>query len=196
MRSEWRISSTFTGVVARHEVPHLAVAFDVALQTALVPYASPLCLFEYLALGKAIAAPDQPNHHEVLRAGVDALLYRPDDPGDLERTIEKLVGDAESAEPPWRRRQGDNCGAWFHVASERREGCRGDQGAVTWCCARSQLRALVALTSRAPSGAAPSPGSPPQSYFLATFLRTTAPAPTRLRDPIVTSPRMVAFAPT
>jgi len=54
---------TFTGVVARKEVPAIAAAFDIALQTALVPYASPLCLIEYLALGKAIVAPYQPNHN-------------------------------------------------------------------------------------------------------------------------------------
>jgi len=84
---------SFTGVVARPELPRHAAAFDIALQTALVPYASPLCLFEYLALGKAIVAPDQANHREILRAGVDALLYEPDGPGDLERAIETLVGD-------------------------------------------------------------------------------------------------------
>ena len=83
----------FTGVLPRAEVPAAAMAFDIALQTALVPYASPLCLFEYLALGKAIVAPDQANHREILRAGVDALLYEPDGPGDLERAIETLVGD-------------------------------------------------------------------------------------------------------
>ena len=85
---------SFTGVVKRTDLPSRAMAFDIALQTALVPYASPLCLFEYLALGKAIVAPDQPNHHEVLRAGVDAELYHPDEAGDLERAIERLAGDA------------------------------------------------------------------------------------------------------
>jgi glycosyltransferase involved in cell wall biosynthesis len=85
---------SFTGVVPRTRVPELAMAFDVALQTALVPYASPLCLFEYLALGKAIVAPDQPNHHEVLQGGVDALLYRPEVPGAMEHAIETLVVDA------------------------------------------------------------------------------------------------------
>ncbi|MDO8770440.1 MAG: glycosyltransferase, partial [Burkholderiaceae bacterium] len=40
---------TFTGVVNRARVPALSMAFDIAVQTALVPYASPLCLFEYLA---------------------------------------------------------------------------------------------------------------------------------------------------
>ncbi len=84
---------SFTGVVARERVPALSMAFDIALQTALVPYASPLCLFEYLALGKAIVAPDQPNHHEILCSGVDALLYDPDDSAGIEKTLEALCQD-------------------------------------------------------------------------------------------------------
>jgi glycosyltransferase involved in cell wall biosynthesis len=69
------------------------MAFDIALQTALVPYASPLCLFEYLALSKAIVAPDQPNHHEILTHGVNALLYDPQDPGGIEQALEQLAAD-------------------------------------------------------------------------------------------------------
>ena len=85
---------TFTGAVPRDQVPALAVAFDIALQTALVPYASPLCLFEYLALGKAVVAPDQPNHHEILTSGVNALLYDPDDNAGLEMALNVLCQDA------------------------------------------------------------------------------------------------------
>ena len=86
---------SFTGAVARERVPALSMAFDIALQTALVPYASPLCLFEYLALGKAIVAPDQPNHHEILSAGVDALLYAPQDPVGIEQALDALCEDTE-----------------------------------------------------------------------------------------------------
>jgi len=81
---------TFTGVVTREEVPALSMAFDIALQTALVPYASPLCLFEYLALGKAIVAPDQPNHHEILSSGVNSLLYDPNDLTGIENALDAL----------------------------------------------------------------------------------------------------------
>ena len=81
---------TFTGAVARERVPALSMAFDIALQTALVPYASPLCLFEYLALSKAIVAPDQPNHREILVQGVDAVLYDPQDPRGIENALDSL----------------------------------------------------------------------------------------------------------
>lgn len=84
---------SFTGVVAREEVPAIAMAFDIALQTALVPYASPLCLFEYLALAKAIVAPDQPNHHEILIDRVDSLLYDPDDDQGIEKALDALRAD-------------------------------------------------------------------------------------------------------
>jgi len=83
----------FTGVVPRTEVPAAAMAFDIALQTALVPYASPLCLFEYMALGKVILAPDQANHHEVLEKGVDCEMYDPEAPGSIETRLDALMAD-------------------------------------------------------------------------------------------------------
>lgn len=85
---------SFTGAVRREEVPALSMAFDIALQTALVPYASPLCLFEYLALSKAIVAPDQPNHHELLIDNVDSVLYDPNDDQGIERALDQVCGDA------------------------------------------------------------------------------------------------------
>ena len=84
---------TFTGAVDREQVPALSMAFDIALQTALVPYASPLCLFEYLALSKAIIAPDQPNHHEILTHGVNAFLYDPMDSQGIEKALDALTLD-------------------------------------------------------------------------------------------------------
>ena len=66
----------FTGRVQHGAVAAYTRLFDVALQTAAVPYASPLKLFEYMALGRAIIAPDQPNIREVLVHGKSALLFR------------------------------------------------------------------------------------------------------------------------
>jgi glycosyltransferase involved in cell wall biosynthesis len=83
----------FTGVVSREEVPRYVAAFDVALQPAVVPYASPLKLFEYLAMGKATVAPRQPNIEEVLDHEQNALLFDPADPGDFERVLSRLCED-------------------------------------------------------------------------------------------------------
>ena len=84
----------FTGVVSRDEVPAHVAAFDIALQPAVVAYASPLKLFEYLALGKAIVAPSTPNIEEVLDDGVNALLFDPAEAGALEARLARLASDA------------------------------------------------------------------------------------------------------
>ena len=96
----------FTGIVKRTDVATYAQVFDVALQTALVPYASPLCLFEYLALGKPIVAPDQPNHHEILNNGIDSLLFTPGSETSIGQCISKLADD-----PVLRRTLGKNARA-------------------------------------------------------------------------------------
>jgi glycosyltransferase involved in cell wall biosynthesis len=83
----------FTGVVSRDAVPAYVAAFDIALQPAVVAYASPLKLFEYLALGKAIVAPNQPNIEEVLDDDLNALLFDPAQAGALEALLARLASD-------------------------------------------------------------------------------------------------------
>ena len=84
----------FTGIVPRDEIPAHVSTFDIALQPAVVSYASPLKLFEYLALGRAIVAPAQPNIREVLDDGVNALLFDPADGDGLTKAIQSLTADA------------------------------------------------------------------------------------------------------
>lgn len=84
---------TFTGIVGRDEVARHVAAFDIALQPAVVAYASPLKLFEYLALGKAIVGPAQPNLKEILRHEDNALLFDPDDKAGLSSAIARLSQD-------------------------------------------------------------------------------------------------------
>lgn len=83
----------FTGVVPRDAVPALVAAFDLALQPAVVPYASPLKLFEYLALGKAVLAPRVPNLEEVLTDGENALLFDDQTPGAMQAALQRLCTD-------------------------------------------------------------------------------------------------------
>ncbi len=85
---------TITGVVQREEVPDYIAAFDIALQPAVTAYASPLKIFEYMALGKAIIAPDSANIREVLKDGEDAALFLQDDDAAFDKALLKLVDDA------------------------------------------------------------------------------------------------------
>ena len=85
----------FTGVVPREQVPARVAAFDIALQPAVTPYASPLKLFEYLALGKAIVAPRLPNIMEVLRHDHNALLFDSQDDASFAGALTALATDAK-----------------------------------------------------------------------------------------------------
>jgi glycosyltransferase involved in cell wall biosynthesis len=83
----------FTGVVPREAIASYVSAFDIALQPAANPYASPLKLFEYLALGRTVLAPDQPNVREVLTHGLNAWLFDPSESNAMQHAIESLLSD-------------------------------------------------------------------------------------------------------
>lgn len=116
---------TFAGLIGRDEIAGYVAAFDIALQPDVVTYASPLKLFEYMACGAAIVAPDTANIREVLTDGVDALLF---DPGDSENfcgAINRLAGD-----PALRQRIG--------VAAARTI----DEKGLTWDANAQRVEAL------------------------------------------------------
>lgn len=84
----------FTGLTPRARIPELVAGFDIALQPASVQYASPLKVFEYMAAGRAIVAPDQPNIREILEDGKTALLFDPERPNALRDCVLRLAADA------------------------------------------------------------------------------------------------------
>ena len=86
---------TFTGVIHRDQVPAWVASFDIALQPAVVAYASPLKLMEYLVMGKAVVAPRTPNLCEVLTDKENALLFDPDKDGALEASLEEVCENAD-----------------------------------------------------------------------------------------------------
>ncbi|BCX17474.1 MAG: glycosyl transferase family 1 [Geminicoccaceae bacterium] len=80
----------FLGIVPRERIATVIRGFDIALQPAVVDYASPLKLVEYMALGRAILAPDSANIREVLRHGESAWLVPPD---GLHAGLDRLARD-------------------------------------------------------------------------------------------------------
>jgi glycosyltransferase involved in cell wall biosynthesis len=85
---------TIAGVVQRDHVARYVAAFDIAVLPGLTSYSSPLKLFEYLQLGRAIVAPDTENICEILTHGRDALLFDPAEEGGLEKALLRLCADA------------------------------------------------------------------------------------------------------
>lgn len=84
---------TFTGPVPRREIPRYIAAMDVAVQPGATPYASPIKLFEYMAMGRAILAVAQPNIEEVLQDGENALLFPACDRSAFSKALARLLED-------------------------------------------------------------------------------------------------------
>ncbi len=93
----------FAGLLPHAAVPEAVAGFDIALQPRVVDYASPLKLFDYMAAGRAIVAPDQANIREVLAHEATALLFDPDAAGAMWQAITRLLAD-----PALRRRLGSS----------------------------------------------------------------------------------------
>ena len=81
----------FEGLIDRDNIYKFVSAFDIALQPDVVPYASPLKMFEYMACGCSIVAPNTNNIKEILTHEKDGLLFEINDAGSFEKTIEELI---------------------------------------------------------------------------------------------------------
>ncbi len=89
---------TCTGIVGRDEVASYINAFDVALQPAVVAYASPLKLFEYMAMGKAIIAPASANICEILTHERNGLLFEPENDESFIVALQRMTVDGDLRE--------------------------------------------------------------------------------------------------
>jgi glycosyltransferase involved in cell wall biosynthesis len=81
-----------TGAVAHQDVPAHLAALDIALQPRATAYACPMKLVEYMAMGRCIVAPDQPNIRELLSDGISARLFPPGDYRSLINLMSDLMG--------------------------------------------------------------------------------------------------------
>jgi glycosyltransferase involved in cell wall biosynthesis len=94
---------TFAGLVDRDRIAEQVAAFDIAIVPKCVEYCSPLKLFEYMALGKAIIAPDQANIREILVDRQSTLLCKSGDRRSLYAALNALA-----SAPELRKSLGDN----------------------------------------------------------------------------------------
>lgn len=95
----------FHGFVSPARVQRFLAKFDVVIAPYqyrvaasggtgdISRWMSPLKIFEYMAAGKSIVASDLPVLREILEDGRNALLCRPDKPGDWAAALHRLMDD-------------------------------------------------------------------------------------------------------
>jgi len=90
-------------VIFTDYIPHQDVAkYIAAMDIALAPYPemdffyfSPLKIFEYMALGKVVVAPNIGQITEIIENGINGLTYAVDSQEEMIDTIEKAIDDEE-----------------------------------------------------------------------------------------------------
>ena len=85
----------FTGAIPHAMVPQYLELFDIAVQPAANEYCCPMKILEYFGLGKPLVGPRQENIQELVREGVDALLYPPGDEAALIAALRSLALDPQ-----------------------------------------------------------------------------------------------------
>jgi glycosyltransferase involved in cell wall biosynthesis len=92
---------TFTGAISHKSVRTYLDAADIFVSPHVpMPdgrpfFGSPTKLFEYMAMGKAIAASSLDQISDVLEHGRTALLVRPGEPSELAEAIQHLASDSQ-----------------------------------------------------------------------------------------------------
>jgi glycosyltransferase involved in cell wall biosynthesis len=83
------------GAVSHRLVPSFIMAMDAAVMPHSNVHGSPMKLFEYMAMGKAVIAPRVPAIEEVIHHEETGLLFTPGDQRAFRDAMERLIRDAE-----------------------------------------------------------------------------------------------------
>jgi len=94
---------TLTGGVPHEEVPEYISAMDICVHVHSNPHGSPIKIFAYGAMGKAVVAPDFEPVKEVSQHEESILLFKPLNVKDFANSIARLARD-----PSLRKSLGDN----------------------------------------------------------------------------------------
>ena len=84
-----------TGRLPHKVVPSYANLFDIAVSPKTTFYASPMKIVEYMALGKAVVAPDTRNIRDLLGNSNCGVLFRPGSSRSLARILVHLACNRE-----------------------------------------------------------------------------------------------------
>jgi glycosyltransferase involved in cell wall biosynthesis len=84
---------TITGRQVHEMVRFFVAAMDIAVSPLSTFYASPMKIIEYMAMGKALVAPNTPNIRDIVTHEEDGILFYPQKVDDLIQKLLFLIGD-------------------------------------------------------------------------------------------------------
>jgi glycosyltransferase involved in cell wall biosynthesis len=84
---------TFAGQVPYSKVPTIIAAGDIAVMPATNQYGNPMKIYEYMAMGKPVIAPNQPTITEVIAHDCGAYLFEPNSEDALREALQIFVDD-------------------------------------------------------------------------------------------------------
>lgn len=85
--------TTFTGSVPYQDVASYIGAGDIAIMPATMDYANPMKVYEYMAMGKALIAPDQLTVTEIVTNGKNGYLFARENVGAMTAALKTLIED-------------------------------------------------------------------------------------------------------
>lgn len=86
---------TVTGRQSHSLVSQYVAVMDIAVSPRATFYASPMKILEYMAMGKAIIAPDMENIRDLLKHQEDGFLFQDEDVSELTRGLQTLIEQKE-----------------------------------------------------------------------------------------------------
>ena len=89
---------TMTGTIPHDDIPEYIAAMDIGLAPygyEELFYASPMKIFEYMAMGKPMIATAQGQIKDIIKHGENGLLIGPDDSSGLAKAILELGGNKD-----------------------------------------------------------------------------------------------------
>ena len=84
-----------TGRQSHDVVSTFVAAMDITVSPRATPYASPMKILEYMAMGKTVVAPDTSNIRDIISHGKDGILFQAEEVGSLTKALNEVVNDSE-----------------------------------------------------------------------------------------------------
>ena len=86
---------TLTGLIPHHDIPTHISIMDIAIMPNSNQYGSPMKIFEYMAMAKAVIAPKLGPLEEIIENGINGILVNPKDNNDLIEKVTLLAQDSQ-----------------------------------------------------------------------------------------------------